>query len=196
MKKHMKSLMAYFRMNIILGLLGVSFLSACGHTPESSRHSQDLQTTSTHHSTIYLVRHSEKELDGGSDPALTEQGKYRAAKWAEVLRHVKLAAVYSTDTQRTRDTASPTANTKGLPVLIYDGRAPDIELFSNAHAGQSILIVGHSNTVPDLVNKLTLKDQFEDLSEKDYDDLFIVDITPNSRNAKRLTIRHILPTAD
>lgn len=124
---------------------------------------------------IYLVRHAEKQAD--SDPELTEYGHARARALAEIMKNVSISKVYSTDTRRTRQTAQPTAEQKKLSVELYDPRA--FRDFASAltveflESGQSILVVGHSNTTPYLATLLT-GDSFPELSEDQYDHLYKV----------------------
>lgn len=124
---------------------------------------------------IYLVRHAEKQAD--SDPELTEYGHERARALAEILKNVSISKVYSTDTRRTRQTAQPTADQKKLSIELYDPRA--FREFANElsaeflQTGQSILVVGHSNTTPYLATLLT-GDSFPELNEDQYDHLYKV----------------------
>lgn len=98
---------------------------------------------------IYLVRHAEKEP--GNDPALTPDGKLRAKALAERLKNVDLTAIYSTDYARTRQTAGPVALNSGIPVIYYDPQKLD-EFAAQLRAQRGkVLVVGHSNTVPELV---------------------------------------------
>lgn len=102
---------------------------------------------------IFLVRHGEKAMDA-ENPALTPAGRARALSLAQTLRSVALDAVYSTDTARTRQTATPTAEAQGLPVRIYDkDELVRLSLQLRQTPGR-YLIVGHSNTTPELVAKL------------------------------------------
>tara|TARA_B110000090_G_scaffold147748_1_gene162149 strand:- start:273 stop:836 length:564 start_codon:yes stop_codon:yes gene_type:complete len=98
--------------------------------------------------TIYLVRHSEKDLfsDNSTDPPLTKCGKQRSENLSEFLKDIDLDVVYSTDYNRTRNTALPTAISKGLEIKDYD--ASELKGFSKLLVGskQNALVVGHSNT--------------------------------------------------
>ena len=98
--------------------------------------------------TIYLVRHAEKDLssDNPSDPPLTPCGDQRSAHLSDFLSAVEIDAVYSTNYTRTKETALPTATSKGLEILEYDGS--DLKDFSNflLESKQDALVVGHSNT--------------------------------------------------
>jgi broad specificity phosphatase PhoE len=98
--------------------------------------------------TIYLVRHSEKDLtsNNGGDPPLTQCGAERSKHLSSFLSHVHLDAVYTTDYTRTKNTALPTASSKGLESQEYS--AQDLEGFAKLliERKQDVLVVGHSNT--------------------------------------------------
>jgi phosphohistidine phosphatase SixA len=116
-------------------LLGVIWLTAF----ESS--AQQLTT-------FILVRHAEK-ADGSDDPELSEAGKARAQRLAEVLSKTSIQAIYSTSYKRTRDTVSPLAKAKGLEVIAYEAKKADpIEKILKDHVGGTVVISGHSNTTP------------------------------------------------
>lgn len=103
--------------------------------------------------TYYLVRHAEKTAEK-PDPSLTEQGMFRALELGNRLRDVELTAIYSTDYTRTRDTAKPVSEMQELAVQIYD--AKDLPAFAESLKSQTghILVVGHSNTTPQLAGLL------------------------------------------
>ena len=150
---------------IALAMIAFATLAACASTPEP-----DAQT-------IYLVRHAEKA--SGQDPHLTIVGRARAEILAAELADANLSAIYSTDTNRTRETAAPTANAYGLTVLPYD--ASNLDTFANmlrATPG-SILVVGHSNTTPELVKALGGKPGAPIVEATEYDRLYV--LTANGR---------------
>lgn len=106
--------------------------------------------------TLLLVRHAEKGADDPRDPLLTPAGGARAQRLAAELRDAPLVAVYSTDTRRTRATATPAAQAHGLDVTPYDPRdaaALAGELRAR-HPRGLVLVVGHSNTLPALAAAL------------------------------------------
>jgi len=129
--------------------------------------------------TVYLVRHAEK-LEG-ADPALTEAGKLRAIALRDRLAGIPLHAIYATQWQRTRLTAEPVARVRDLPIHIRSTESrstpehvQDVvdDLIEN-HCGQTVLVVGHSNTVPHIIGGLTGQ-VMEDLDERDYDRFYQV----------------------
>lgn len=121
-------------------------LSACAGMPKAGSDT-----------VFYVVRHAEKASAPATDPPLTEDGRARAQALAGLLADVPLAAVYATPTRRTRETAQPTAQAKGLDIREYDANQPPSEtttLMHLRHVGRQALVVGHSNTVPLLVSAL------------------------------------------
>ncbi|WP_229411241.1 MULTISPECIES: histidine phosphatase family protein [unclassified Massilia] len=101
--------------------------------------------------TIYLVRHAEK-MAGGKDPDLTPQGRLRAQHIAAILRRAGITAIFSTPTARTRQTAAPLAAQTGLGVQIYDPHAPKALVEKVRALNGAVVVVGHSNTLPELVS--------------------------------------------
>lgn len=126
---------------------------------------------------LFLVRHAEKVSDGSADPPLTSAGTERADELAYVLKHVRLDAIYCTPYIRTRQTVLPTARDKGLKVKHYEPGDKDfLNKVLQAFPGGSVLIAGHSNTIPRLANELAGQADFKDLDDATYDNLFIASI--------------------
>jgi len=128
--------------------------------------------------TLLLVRHGEKDVSATADqndPALTQAGNERAARLAKKLRKYKVGAVYSTNFQRTMNTARPTAERRRVTVLTYDAKKPD-ELLDQIMKSKTkrFLVVGHSNSIPDLANKIVKKDIFSDLNDEEYGVIYLI----------------------
>ncbi|QLG43829.1 SixA phosphatase family protein [Costertonia aggregata] len=139
-------------------------------------------------STFYLIRHAEKDRSDpeNADPELTQKGLGRAMHWAEILDDVVLDAIYSTDYERTSMTAAPTSVKKDIDVTYYTPAQIDIEEFKKTHAGQNVLIVGHSNTTPDFVNKLLGEEKYSPMEDDDNGSLFIVQLVGDKAFDTRL----------
>ena len=112
---------------------------------------------------VIVVRHAEKSTDDPEDPSLSEIGKQRAQALAAVLADSSVDAIYTTQLRRTRETAAPLAESLNLEVQVrpIDGGnsatyADDLAAHIRAtHEGQTVLVVGHSNTVPAIVKALS-----------------------------------------
>ncbi|MGK7371439.1 MAG: SixA phosphatase family protein [Candidatus Halalkalibacterium sp. M3_1C_030] len=128
--------------------------------------------------TFILVRHAEKVDDGTKDPAISEEGKLRAQRLADHLENTSLTAIYSTPYRRTQSTVRAIAGTHNLEIQAYDPFADNmLNKMLESNRGGIILISGHSNTTPHLVNRLIGKEKLDQLEESDYDNLFIVTVT-------------------
>jgi len=133
--------------------------------------------------TIYLVRHSEKDFtsENTSDLPLSSCGIQRSIALSSFLDDVHLDAVYSTDYTRTKNTAIPTAETKDLDIILYNGQ--DIESFSHTllDTQQDALVVGHSNTTGVLAG-LLVNEEIGDLDLDIYDRIYQVVICGETRH--------------
>lgn len=126
----------------------------------------------------YIVRHAEKatqEANMSSDVPLTEKGKQRAEQLKEILKNNKIGLVYSTNTIRTKSTAQPTADYFHLPIETYGPRPDSAFIALLKSKKKNTLVVGHSNTVDDIVNMLCGRREVAgDLPDAEYNNLFIV----------------------
>ncbi|MCH6484153.1 histidine phosphatase family protein [Pseudoxanthomonas sp. LH2527] len=131
----------------VLAVLAL-LVAACGTTP-----SRDASTPLT----FVVVRHAEKATDDPENPSLSAAGQARAAMLAERLRDAPLVAAYATEFRRTQQTAQPVADAHRLQLTAYYARGPAGEIaaqWKQAHRSGTVLVVGHSNTVPALVAAL------------------------------------------
>ncbi len=140
--------------------------------------------------TIVLVRHAEKVENGTKNPTLTKEGAVRSIQLAYMLRADSIAGVFSTNYERTIKTAEPTANFHELPVKKYSPE--DHEAFIDnllmQYRGKKVLVVGHSNTVPKILEILTGK-SFDNIEHYMYNDLFVV-TTVNKREGQLLHLKY------
>ena len=123
--------------------------------------------------TIYFIRHAEK-VDSSNNPDLSTFGLERAAHWNEIFSDIPFDAIYSTDFTRTKQTAAPTAANKKIDITIYDAKNIDFQKFKTDNLGKTVLVVGHSNTIPDFVNKLINQDVYSNIEDKTFGNLYIV----------------------
>jgi broad specificity phosphatase PhoE len=121
---------------------------------------------------IYVVRHFDTPA-GERDPDLLPPGTARAERLAKWFRGKKLKAIYVSDFRRTRQTAAPLAAARGITVETYDPRDTPAIVARAKAANAPVLIVGHSNTVPDIVAQLG-GTRPPDLKHEDFGDLWII----------------------
>jgi broad specificity phosphatase PhoE len=160
---------------------------------------------------VYLVRHGEKAAQPANDPPLTLDGQARARALADVLAHAGVTAVVTTQYARTKLTAAPLAETLGVTpeiVPVATGVASDAKSKADAakahvdavvaavrkHPGAAVLVVGHSNTIPEIVAALG-GPKFADLCDGDYDQLFILEM-PATGTARLVRARFGAPATD
>jgi broad specificity phosphatase PhoE len=139
-------------------------LLACSSSREATRPSG---TT-----TVYVVRHAETPPTS-PDPSLSDQGRERARQLATTLADAGIEVIFTTELARTRQTAEPLAQTLDVPITVRDaGRALADEIRAT-HAGQAVLVVGHSNTVPQVVEALSGK-TIAPIGHDEHDRLYVV----------------------
>lgn len=136
--------------------------------------------------TYYLIRHAEKDRGDkkNKDPHLTSFGRQRANNWNKHFKGIKFDAVYSTDYNRTKETATPTAKANDLVLHFYNPSDFKIEEFIEKTKGQTVLIVGHSNTTPKFVNALIGKDKYDDIEDHNNANLYKVTFTKDGKTSE------------
>lgn len=132
--------------------------------------------------TILLVRHAEREpAPMVQDPPLTDAGKARATRLATVLGRAEVKAIYVTRFQRSRDTAAPLAAALKIePAVESETQALIAKL--KAEDAPRVLVVGHSDTVPDLIR--AFGGPAVTIADDEFDDLFV--LTPATGSVLRL----------
>ena len=140
--------------------------------------------------TYYLIRHAEKDLSNPANrnPNLSDIGVQRAKNWTKILKNASFDAVYSTDYNRTKQTAKPISESNNLETVIYDLRGFDFEKFKSKTKGKIIMIVGHSNTTPLFVNTFIGYQKYQQIKESNYSNIYIITIIGNTISDKLLTI--------
>ncbi len=124
---------------------------------------------------IIIVRHAEKIDDGTKNPALSEAGTVRAEKLNKMLLEFEIDKLFSSPYLRTTATLQPIAASRKLEINSYSPSDKNFaaSLLQN-EKGKTIVVAGHSNTCPDLVNSLIKKPKYQALDESDYGKIWIV----------------------
>ena len=130
--------------------------------------------------TIFLVRHAERADAGTSgattmatDPDLSDTGRARAESLARMLKDAGVVAIYVTEFKRTQQTAAPLAKALGIEMITVPANAPTTLLDALKTARGNVVVVGHSNTVPDVLRGLGVTSVVK-IDDKEFDNLFVV----------------------
>jgi broad specificity phosphatase PhoE len=138
--------------------------------------------------TVFVIRHAEKALTPPDDPPLSPTGEARAVALAEQLgrapKGLGIDCIYVSEFRRTQETLRPLANRLGIPMIVVP--AADSALVAKRalreYRGGRILIVGHSNTVPAIVEELS-GDRVPEMDESEYGIVYVVAVPRFSRAA-------------
>lgn len=140
---------------------------------------------------VILVRHAEKALTPGSDPSLTEVGRLRAQTLATALAHAGIGAIITTELRRTRETAKPLAKALNLTPQIVNAQSRNLEEHVRAvvktikhQRHGAILVIGHSNTIPAIVQALG-GPTLPIIDENDYSTLLLLSISHGKKSLVR-----------
>lgn len=127
---------------------------------------------------IILVRHAEKADGNIQDPPLSDAGQIRAQKLNDFLSDTEIDALYATPFKRTTQTLKVIGKTQDIEIQNYDP-------FDNSFlkpltsSGKTIVIAGHSNTIPEMVNSLINSEKYQTISESDYGKIWILTFIDN-----------------
>ncbi len=142
---------------------------------------------------VFVLRHAEVETLTDADPDLSVDGRERAARLAKMLSQARpvrgIDAIFASELKRTQQTATPLSETVALPVNVVASAAWS-ELprrITRDHRGEYVLVVGNSNTVPELVKALS--DEDVTLRDDEYDALFVV-FVPQIAKTKVVRLRY------
>ena len=148
------------------------------------------ETTETKATTYYLVRHAEKDSSDSTNknPELTEAGYQRAKNWNTILNHVDFDLIYTTNYNRTIQTTQFVAERANVTPIIYEAHNLITDEFLQRTKGKTVFIVGHSNTIPKIVNQLIGEAKYQDISDSENGSLFIVTKFNNTITVQLLII--------
>ena len=127
--------------------------------------------------TVIIVRHAEKEAVPPDDPPLSPEGILRAQTLAHVVANAGIDVIFATELQRTQATVAPAAVDYGIiPVIIPSINTGElVSAINSEHKGKEILVAGHSNTIPGILEAMGVPEP-PVIADSDYDDLFVVHI--------------------
>ena len=138
--------------------------------------------------TVFLVRHAEREDEPRQDPPLKKEGVARSQELAKLLGSAGIKTIITSHLARTKQTAEPLATKLNLtpisirlrsnsnnPRLIAEESTTEVVNKILERSGESVLLVGHSNSLPDVI-KMLGGDTVPAIDERKFNDLFIVTV--------------------
>jgi broad specificity phosphatase PhoE len=132
--------------------------------------------------TIFLVRHADKISDAPDSP-LSEAGHRRAECLAKMLGDADIQQIYTSDLQRTQQTAAPLAQRRKLkPVAIPLAKPDDLIKAIESEKSVNVLVVWHGGTLPRILQALGAP-QVPPIAEAEYDRFFILTLGPNKEDS-------------
>ncbi len=183
--------------HFILLLTLLPFFTFCKQQNGKDENKEEMKTENTvenssanKNTTYYLIRHAEKVRTDphDTDPSLDIKGMIRAKGWATYFEPLKIDEIYITQYIRTKQTASLIAQQKQVSPTQYDPNTIYSEDFLKRTNGKNVLIVGHSNTIPILVNQLIGEEKFEDMDDADNSTLFKVTLNGADKKVETITV--------
>ena len=148
--------------------------SAAAPAPASDKILPSPDRDAVRSTTVFLVRHAEKDLDFlGEDPPLTSAGNRRAHDLGNALRDAGISAIYVTRFRRSHDTAVPLATALGESLIVVTETEELVRRLRTRHAGDTVLVVGHSDSVPQVIEGLG-GPKAADLGAVGYDGMWLV----------------------
>lgn len=131
--------------------------------------------------TVILIRHAERlATPGNNDPHLSAAGKARAQLLLHVLDQAEVSAIYTSEFIRTKETAQPLAEALGLsPIEASEAQDIKKDILLN-HAGKTVLVVGHTNTVPEVI-RLFGDNSGHEIDDSEFDNMFIATVLSEDR---------------
>lgn len=151
--------------------------------------SKIIQESKSNVTQIFILRHTEKADDTSENPELSAKGIERAAYWKKVLQHTTFDQVFTTEFKRNIQTANLIASNSSVKPEMYYPMSFDVLTFMNQIKGQTVLIIGHSNTIPDMVNRLIDETKYPPMSHQNYNILYTITISDDGEVSS--TMLHI-----
>lgn len=146
--------------------------------------------------TVVVVRHAEKQLGAIPDAPLSPLGEQRAVRLAQMFgdgeKFGRVKKVYVTDTRRTQQTAADLVQRLGVKPEVVDAKTSPSELARRVmreNRGGLALVVGHSNTVPEVVEALARTKDVPPIGDEEFDTMYVVTV-PTIGRASVLRLKY------
>ena len=138
---------------------------------------------------IFIVRHAEKET--GNDPALTAAGNARAGDLMRTLQSENIQKIYVSQFKRTQMTGDSLRIQLHIDTVHYaaDTLCDNLinTIMEHRDFGKTILIIAHSNTIPQIIRKFGVTDYpYGDIPDNEFDNLFVITYKKEKAKLKKM----------
>ena len=168
---------------LLIILIVAGYLNLDARQSGKAENSKLLTTVQAGTTTVYLVRHAEKDTRNpdDQDPELTEAGRKRALALKHYLEDEKVDGFFSTPYKRNQQTLTPLA--QGRPIQFYQSHDYTLlrDKILSEYKGKTVVVVGHSNTVLPIIEAFGAKKPIKEITERDYDNIFKLTISPKGK---------------
>lgn len=138
--------------------------------------------------TIILTRHLEKSTNDPRDPDLSEEGKIHAEALYKLLENQPINRFYSTPYKRTNQTLELLATAQKKQIETYSpAKHSEFVAQIKQIKNEVVMISGHSNTIPDLLNLFLGTKTYLEMDESQFGDLWIITLVGEGKS----TIVHL-----
>ena len=142
---------------------------------------------------IFFIRHAEKESDGTDDPPLSQLGIARSARWKTLFNSVKFDEIHTTNFIRNTQTVDHVFGTNLENLHYYSALSFDIGAELERFSGKKIAIIGHSNTIPGMVNRLVTDTQYDAMDFRNYELIYQVIVDSSGGvSSNQLTLDYVI----
>ncbi len=143
-------------------------------------------SSATNKSVYYFIRHSEEKKDS-NDPSLSDEGILHARMYLRFFKNKKIDTIYTTNIKRTIETSKIIANSK-IPIVYYNPSKKDYNCISKSCKNSTCLIVGHSNTTPEIANTILGRPKYSQMVDDNYSDIIKVVVVGKTKVGNVLVI--------
>ncbi len=167
---------------VLLIFSGLAFKCNLDDQNDTNRQPAPGKTGRTKATVVLLVRHAEKAAEPENDPELSVTGQVRALHLAQLLENKNIGAIFVTSYRRTQETADPLASKLGLTPNVSNDPNAIAEAIISEHEGETVLVVGHTDTIPQTIRQLG--GNITPIADSEFDNMFIVTIPANDSATK------------
>jgi broad specificity phosphatase PhoE len=146
--------------------------------------------------TVVVIRHADKGPNAIADAPLSPPGEQRAVRLAQMFgdgeKFGRVTKVYVTNTRRAQQTVAELVQRLGVKAEVVDAKSSAAQLARRVlreNRGGLALVVGHSNTVPEIVGAMADVKDVPPIGDEEFDTMYVVTV-PTIGRASVLRLKY------